>query len=384
MRSFGLLLLRAARPFANLLYALLKLLPVQHKVTMLSRQHNRPSTDFQMLRAELRRQDRTLKVVAITRKLEPGIGGALSYLPTFLGQMYHVATSKAVVLDGYNMVVSYLSQRKRLFVLQAWHSTIAIKRFSLQSLDTPGGRSSEIAKVMRMHQNYSAVLCGGMASRQHFAEAMGVDLGQVHTIPLPRIDVLRHPDDNRIDQVLHHHPELRGKGKTILYVPTFRSTGGTKATRKAVAALADACVAAGHRLIVRAHPRERAVLAEIAGELDSPNFVLTTVDVLDLISIADHVVSDYSGVSLEAAAARKPVWFYLYDIDTYVTERGLNVDPREEMPDSCYTNAHELVSAMASVEVPSGDQNHFTERFLANVVGGATPAIVRLIRKGMR
>ena len=383
MRSIGLLLLRIGRPFANAFYALYKLLPPRHKVTLLSRQHDRPSVDFEMIRSELRRQDRTLKVVVITQTIRPGVKGKLAYIPALLRQMFHVASSKAVVVDGYSIVVSYLKQRRSLFVLQIWHSPGAFKRFSLQTLDKPGGRKSDIASVMRMHQNYSAVLCGGMASRPIYAEALGVGIEQVYPIPLPRIDLLRDPDINRMDQVLRHHPELRGAGKTVLYVPTFRDRASGEQSRLALDSLAQACEQVGYTLVMKAHVREQHLIRP-AGSEPVSGVVKSDLDVVDLIAVSDHVVTDYSGVAFEAAAARKPVWFYLYDIDTYVTERGLNVDPREEMPDSCYTNAHELVSAMASVEVPSGDQNHFTERFLANVVGGATPAIVRLIRKGMR
>ncbi|MCL1895445.1 MAG: CDP-glycerol glycerophosphotransferase family protein [Clostridiales bacterium] len=50
----------------------------------------------------------------------------------------------------------------------------------------------------------------------------------------------------------------------------------------------------------------------------------------DWYAAADVIITDYSGVAVEAAAAGVASYYYVYDIDDYKARRGLNVDLREE------------------------------------------------------
>ena len=44
-------------------------------------------------------------------------------------------------------------------IVQIWHALGAVKQFSYQCLDRPGGQTSALARAMDMHRNYDYVLC---------------------------------------------------------------------------------------------------------------------------------------------------------------------------------------------------------------------------------
>ena len=60
------------------IYFFMKLMPVKHKVVMISRQANQPSLDFILLKEALYRQDPNLKIKLLCRTLDGGIQSKLS------------------------------------------------------------------------------------------------------------------------------------------------------------------------------------------------------------------------------------------------------------------------------------------------------------------
>lgn len=121
----------AAKAVLNLTYMLLKLFRTKNKITFLSRQSNVPSIDFKMLSEELKKQNPNVKIVMLTKKIEGNIKNKILYAFHMFSQMYHVATSKVVVIDGYQIVVSVLKHKKSLKVIQIWHALGSLKKFRL-------------------------------------------------------------------------------------------------------------------------------------------------------------------------------------------------------------------------------------------------------------
>ena len=71
-----------------------------------------------------------------------------------LTQMYHIATSKVVVLDGYCIAASVLNHKPDTKIVQMWHALGTIKKFGYQVLGTEEGSDPDVARIMRMHKNY--------------------------------------------------------------------------------------------------------------------------------------------------------------------------------------------------------------------------------------
>ena len=104
--------------------------------------------DFQLIREWFGEERPHWKVVTLARSLE----SPLSYLPEMVRQVFHMATSRAVVLDSYCITASLLGSRIKAPVIQIWHALGNMKKFGYTALDTEEGHSSSTAKLMRMHE----------------------------------------------------------------------------------------------------------------------------------------------------------------------------------------------------------------------------------------
>ncbi len=371
---------------AQVLYALMKAVSrPRRKVVFLSRQGDAPSRDFKMLIDRLERHDPSVEIVVRCRFIPDGLLGRIGYLAEVFAQMHHLASASVCVVDSYVVPVSVLTHRHTLFVVQTWHALGAIKKFGLQSLDTRSGRSASVARVMRMHRNYDAVLCAGPATVPFFAEAFGTDPARILPLGLPRIDyLLSHASDTlattsseRIRDLAERFPRLAEKGRTIvMYAPTFRGSHTEPPRPRDVDALSELVAAfAGDRftLIVKPHALKATGLS---GEhvVDA-----TGVDSLQLLPLCDVVVTDYSAIAFEAAVLDKPVFYFVYDLDEYSVEQGLNIDPLAEMPAAAARDAATLAERIASRAYDAPAARTFKDRYVSSAAGGCTDRIADMV-----
>lgn len=351
-------LIAVARCAAQAAYALLKaVLPVRRKIVFLSRQSDAPSRDFTLLAEALRRADPGLEIVMRCSMLGKTLASCAMAGVAMFGQMYHLATSRACVVDGYVISVSLLDHRDSLFVVQMWHALGAIKKFGYQTVGLPGGHRTEVATAMRMHHNYDLVLCGGPATVPVFAAAFGVDPSIVEPLGLPRIDYLLSavgtPDERPVPagvaDLCAAYPRLAEPGHdVVLYAPTFRAEGADRYRD-----VARSFSGERYTLIIKPHPLESA-------RIEGVNVVSAGgVDVLDLLPLCSAVITDYSAVAFEAAVIGVPVYFYVYDIDEFSRDHGLNLDPLAEMPQASSRDVGQLAD-----RIEAGDSHPDLMRML--------------------
>lgn len=326
---------------AHILYAAFRLLPVHDKVLFISRQADRPSYDFIRLADEIARRSPQTRQAMLCRCMGETPLGRIAYVPEIVRQMYHLATARVCILDGYAVPVCMMRPRKGLLVIQAWHALGAIKRFGYQSVGMPAGRSEALARAMRMHANYDLALCGCESMVPVFAEAFRMDSARVLPIGLPRVDYLLECVSDQppqrhvvtVEKLTARYPVLAESGRRILYAPTYRRTRSSILPEMLGALSAEKCT-----LIVKLHDLEHRPLGE-ADVVDA-----TGINILDLLPLVDVVVTDYSAVAYEAGVLGKPVYFYVPDIEEYRQENGLNVDVIEVLPRAASKDAGQIAA----------------------------------------
>ena len=73
-------------------------------------------------------------------------------------------------------------------------------------------------------------------------------------------------------------------------------------------------------------------------------------DVMELLCVTDILITDYSSVFYDFASARKPILFYMYDLEEYLNEtRGLYVGI-ESLPGPIIRDSETLVSEIMSIK----------------------------------
>lgn len=311
---------------ANIVYLPFRLLKTKKKAVILSRQSDVPTLDILLLAEEFEKQG--IEYTMLTKKLNKSIISAVSYAFHMLAQMYHIAVSEMIVLDGYCILVSVLPKKKGQKVLQMWHSMGAIKKFGWQTIGKQWGSSVSVAETMKLHRNYDYAIAPSKITADHFSEAFHIDRDKIILLGLPRIDYLLQEAQDKVSLIKSSYPQISEK-INVLYAPTFRRNSGIE-----IAALIDSFDFSKFNLILKKHWLDKTDYswAEEKGVIIDEVF-----SSLDWMKVCTKVITDYSAISLEAAIMEKELYLYIADMDIYSDKVGTNVDFKEESI-SCYVH----------------------------------------------
>ncbi len=320
----------------SVVYAFYKCFPQKKKIAFVSRQSDSPGVDFEMLARQIEKDMPGYRCVLLCKKTDHRM--AFLFHMVF-PQMFHIATSRAVILDTYCMAVSLLSHRDNLRVIQIWHALGAYKKFGKSILDKEEGTSSELADLMNMHRGYDVILASGEPARAHFAEAFGYPEDKIRINPLPRTDLLISDDWKRKtkEKILAAYPQLRDSEKRIiLYAPTFRKGEESVQVQK-IKELIPFFDSEQYHLVVSCHPLMQARIN------DDRVILPDTFSSMEWLCVSDIFVTDYSALLYEAALMENEIYLYAYDIHSYIRERGFYIDPFKELPSIPAETPEELV-----------------------------------------
>jgi len=209
-------------------------------IVLISCQSDGPTQDILELADALRALPDAPEVVVQAGLMRRSFAGALSFAGKLFSMMRNIAAAKTVVIDAYCPAISIPKKRGRRKIVQMWHAPEAIKKFSMQIIDTPAGYSGKTAMILNMHQGYDYILCPADATRPFFAEAFGYPESAFVKYGLPMIDragKMRRPGGGRAETeertraraaIALRYPQLDGR-LAIVYAPTFRDGAGVDA-----------------------------------------------------------------------------------------------------------------------------------------------------------
>lgn len=313
-----------------------KPLRLREKVVVISRQSNEATLDIELLCNEMDKNN--MRYVVLAKTFKKSVGGVISYGFHMINQMYHLASSKVVVLDGYCILASVLPHKKGQRIVQMWHALGAIKQFGWQNTEHPDGHSRTFSEIMKMHRNYDYVVAPGKITGTFFAEAFHASKEKVVYYGLPRIDYLRIDDDEKREEIQKAYPQLLGK-ELVLYVPTFRKNAAIE-----MESFIAEFPFRRFNLVIKKHFLDKGdyTWAESAGAVIDNRF-----SSLEWLRVCNKVITDYSAIAFEAAIAEKELYIFQPDANNYAHNVGLNVDLKQEaIGEYVFRNEIELVSAL--------------------------------------
>lgn len=219
-----------------------------------------------------------------------------------------------------------------------------------------------------MHKNYDYVLAPSRASAKFYMEAFGCSADKIKICSLPRVDEIL-KSDGISASFFRENPALSDK-KIVLYLPTFREN-----EREAVQKLKAEFLQKtdNFHLIISTHP----LFSDV--KKDDRFFYNGTYSSIDLIKIADVIVTDYSACAFEASLLMKPLYFFVPDYEHYINDRGINIDLETEMPNAVFKNAGELCRA---IEAGGYDQNAlfaFKSKYIENTNNNNAVTLAKFI-----
>jgi CDP-ribitol ribitolphosphotransferase len=368
--------MKRARPYllvlfkglAKMLYAPLKLLPQQNKVIFISRKNSHNSIDFILLIKHLNKVHPSTKIVVLNHKMD----NRLYHMFQVIKEAYHLATSKACIIDSYIISVSILRHKKGLIIVQIWHALGAIKNFGRLAVGRPAGNPLRLADIMNMHSGYTYTTVGGNKSVDIFAKAYGMNPKNILPIGMPRDDYLLSEKQKakNITKIFKAYPKLKDK-KIILYAPTFRKRSNIK-PQELINALKDK---PDYQLIIKQHPQDKTKLNINNNVIVDSNF-----DILELMHVAKFIVTDYSAVVFEAALINLPIFLWNYDYEEYSDKLGFAMEYPGDIP-AVVTSKNATIIARNIINYSKKPSySSFKDNYINCTDGNSTGNIVKLLR----
>lgn len=361
------IILRILRISLQIIYAPLKLFPVkENRILFLSRQSDELTLDFRLLQEELTARDDELEFVTICRRSNDSRLGTFLYAFSLLKSMYYLATSTVCVIDSYWPAVCMLKHKESLTVIQIWHALGKIKQSGYQTLDRAGGRGRVTAEELRMHRNYDYIIAGGKAWNPYYCASFDTSEDKLVNIGLPRIDYLLETQDSNRERIYSRYPEF--KDKTVLcYAPTFRK--GIEANWQA---LLDVIDPYKYILVVKGHPNQP-LYADRPWVYTCDEFTA-----VDLLSVSDYLITDYSAIAVEAAILNIKTLYYVYDYDEYTSSNGTNIKLFDEMPGCVYKDAGAVAKALKK-PYRQDCLDNYRKKYLPQELGTSTEKLADLV-----
>ncbi len=324
------------------------------KITLLSRQSNTPSVDFELLAKAINQADSTIELKMLTKKIPAGIIGKVSYGFHILEQMYHIASSKVIIVDGYCIAVCVLNHKPGQKIVQLWHALNIVKKFGYSALDKPWGHSAATAKAMCMHRNYDYIVACSEKSAKVLAQNFNTPLEKTVLLPLPRIDyILNSPE--KYEEIKAVYPNIFEK-PILLYAPTFRGETVKLSQLQNIVDLEK------YNVVVKLHPADKRGLD---CEVHDAILCDSEFSSFEWMKVSESIVTDYSGMGFEAMLLGKKVYYYLYDYEDYSSKNGLELDLfSEEIAPFVTKNADELCEILKK-EYDFSLEQRYVEKYLS-------------------
>lgn len=355
--------------FGNIYYFFVKFKKInKNKIVFISRLDDNKTLDFNMLEAEINKYINNAKCFFLCKRIEKYSDDFIGNIIFTIKCLNHLANAKVCITDSFTISVSTVKHKKELKIIQIWHSMGAIKKFGWQSVGKESGRDLNTAKILKMHNNYDYIISGSKNMTNYFRRAFNQPKEKFLNYGLPRIDYLINNKNKLPQKIYKDYPNLKNK-INVLYVPTFRKTK-TDNTIK----LINAFDFKDKNLIVKSHANQ---------ELKVNNKVLTCdkYKAIDLLTIADYVITDYSGIAIEAAAINKKILFYLYDYNEYNKSNGINLNFFKEFPNLSFKSENELLKIINDDKYDIEELYKYKNKYIEVQDATSTKKICDLVKR---
>ena len=288
-----------------------------------------------------------------------------------LAYFYYLSKAKYWVFN--NKMPDYYIKRADQVYLQTWHGT-PLKRLAhdMPDLGITYYRSKQTYQEMvsaydKDSQLWDYLISPNQFSTAVFCSAFKVNREKIIETGYPRNDILTTVSTEKIQGVKEKF-NIPSNKQVILYAPTWRDNAfnlqGYTFELNLDFTKWHKILGDDYVIIFKPHYL-------IAQHFVVPNglseFVLTmpaTADINELYIISDQLITDYSSVFFDYAILNRPIYFYMFDFETYRDDlRGFYLQVPKALPnDICYTQ-DQLLTAISSGQFNFKRLAAFNEKF---------------------
>ncbi|AOH57137.1 hypothetical protein ABE28_022565 [Peribacillus muralis] len=339
-------------------FAIFKLFPLHDKTTFVTSFGD----NCQYIADEMDKQNIPAQKVFL---MKPGSlihvkdGGKSIVLPfesknimALLQSIYHLATSKWIIIDNYFGFLSAISFKKQVKCVQVWHAAGAVKQFGAKDPSIQNRSAGARKRFLDVYDKFDYVTAGSERMAEIYQESFQLEASRIVKTGIPRTDFFFDIEakNSARSAFLANFPELEHK-KIILYAPTFRNDGlNDGEIALDLELLSKELQDENYALLLKLHP---AVKADHDLQRKFPGFVYSVTSdthINRLLVSTDLLITDYSSIPFEFSFLNRPMIFYAYDLAAYVQERGFWEDYTSSMPGPVVSTTKELVKEIRAAE----------------------------------
>lgn len=263
----------------------------------------------------------------------------------------------------------WIKKPEETVYVQTWHGTPLKKLgIDIDEVQMPGTNTEKYKRNFVYEANkWDFLVSPNSYSTDIFKQAFQFNKEIIES-GYPRNDYLLNENNlqeiNRIKAILGVPLEK----KVILYAPTWRdnqfySKGKYKFDLKLDLDLLKKELGQDYVIILRMHY----LVAENIDLSSYNEFVFDLSkheDIRELYLISDVLITDYSSVFFDYANLKRPIIFYVYDLEDYRDNlRGFYFDFENEAPGPLLKNTEQIMATIKEIEENGFHPNHTTENF---------------------
>lgn len=288
----------------------------------------------------------------------------------------------------------YVLKKPNQVYLQTWHGT-PLKKLA-HNIEVPEGttfyRSGMSLEEMRSTYDndvskYNYMISPSSFTTEVFQSAFLINKERLIETGYPRNDILSNYQDEDINRIKTKFNLPKDK-KVILYAPTWRDNsfnlkGYTFKLevdfKKWQKTLSEEYIVVfkPHYLIVNNF--------DLESVKDFVYFVDPQEDISTLYLIADILITDYSSVFFDFAILKRPIYFYMYDLESYRDElRGFYLDIYQDLPGQIIEDENLLLEKIKQNNFDYNKLKLFNHRFNNHEDGNASKRVLEILLKQVK
>lgn len=272
---------------------------------------------------------------------------------------YYLGRSKYWIFNC--KMPAYLKKKKNQIYLQTWHGT-PLKRLA-HDINIGSNATfyrSQVTKDQMTksydidRQKYDYFLSPSSFATEKFMSSFKLMPNQILEVGYPRNDFLTNITEEQIQQLKEKYNIPQDK-KVILYAPTWRDNSynhkGYTYEIQVDFEYWKVKLQADYIVLFKPHYLISNQYAD-CGLNDFLYFIKEDTDINELYVISDVLVTDYSSVFFDFAILRRPILFYMYDLEEYQENiRGFYLEVPTDLPGKVVTEENELIHHLENLEI---------------------------------
>ncbi len=289
-----------------------------------------------------------------------------------------LSSSKYIFLNDNFFPLAFMNFSPENVIVQLWHAPGASKKFG-GSVDI---ESRPILKKISNNTDWLIVTSDDI--KKYYAEAFQISENKIKALGLPRMDYyFENHDSKELKNKFCKDYGISPDKKIILYAPTFRDEEEFNNVfnyfdlEKFNKELSDEYV-----LALRLHPKIKNFYKEDISSKGQYIDVSDFKNEQELMLLSDMLITDYSSIMIEYAILNRPIVFFTYDLDNYLSkERGFYYDFEKTVPGPIVYTSDELIDAIKNNDFDKSKISSFVNTQFNEINGQSSKHVVDYLLK---